>query len=537
MRPRRFHSSPDGQTRSGTPRRELTAAQRQFKNHVTIENATWEDRFVRSFPADPSHSKLPRQVRGALYSLIEPTPVENPRIIAWSDDAARLLGLERPPAQGVAAEVLGGSCVLPGMKPFATCYGGHQFGHWAGQLGDGRALILGELNGWEIQLKGAGPTPYSRRADGRAVLRSSVREFLCSEIMHYLGVPTTRALSLVATGDSVVRDMFYDGHPEAEPGAICTRISPTFIRFGHFEIFAHRGEKQLLEQLLDFVMREYYPECKDRAHWFHEVCRRTALLMVDWMRVGFVHGVMNTDNMSILGLTIDYGPYGWLDPYDPGFTPNTTDVSGRYAFGQQGMVALWNLDCLAGALSLLFQGTAELEAGLELYGKTFNKAYRDMLLGKIGLAGVDDSSHEELLRELLQLLVTAETDMTIFFRRLAEVDVSLENPPLDPLLEAYYNEVPHEALQAWLRKYAPLAQKAGPDRKDRMNRVNPRIVPRNYLVQEVIDRAAGGETGGIEEMLNAFKQPYRDAPPDKWEKKRPDWARNAPGCSALSCSS
>jgi uncharacterized protein YdiU (UPF0061 family) len=248
---------------------------------------------------------------------------------------AGALGLtEADIASPFFAQVFGGNGVLEGMQPWASNYGGHQFGAWAGQLGDGRAISLGEVltpqgERWELQLKGAGATPYSRGADGRAVLRSSVREFLCSEAMHHLGVPTTRALSLVVTGDSVERDMFYDGHPEDEPGAIVCRVAPSFIRFGHFELPASRGDVALLQQLVNFTIKRDFPALSGSdetryADWFADVCARTARMIAHWMRVGFVHGVMNTDNMSILGLTIDYGPYGWIDDFDLDWTPNTT---------------------------------------------------------------------------------------------------------------------------------------------------------------------------------------------------------------------
>ncbi len=289
-----------------------------------------------------------RQVHGACYSRVDPTPVRAPKLLAWSREVADLLGLDETDLRDPRfAEVFGGNALLPGMVPYAACYGGHQFGNWAGQLGDGRAITLGETvnpqgQRWELQLKGAGPTPYSRRADGRAVLRSSIREFICSEAMHHLGVPTTRALSLVATGEPVIRDMFYDGNARPEPGAIVRRVAPSFIRFGNFEIFASRGEEPLLQQLIDFTIDRDFPELAEaepdsvqrRLKWFEEVCRRSAVLIAHWMRVGFVHGVMNTDNMSILGLTIDYGPYGWIDNFDPDWTPNTTDAGGRrYRFG------------------------------------------------------------------------------------------------------------------------------------------------------------------------------------------------------------
>ncbi len=316
----------------------------------SLEQAPFHNSFVDELRGEATFDKKPRQVPGYHYSRVEPTPVRDPRLLAWSDDLATFLGLTRPSERGPAVNALAGNLVTESMKPFAARYGGHQFGNWAGQLGDGRAMSLGELtatdgSSWEIQLKGAGPTPYSRRADGRAVLRSSLREFLCSEAMYYLGVPTTRALSLVATGDEVVRDMFYNGNARPEPGAIVARVAPTFVRFGNFQILLALGEMDNLRALADYVIRHQFPELGEPSpavyvRWFEEVCRRTAVMIAHWMSVGFVHGVMNTDNMSILGLTIDYGPYGWLEPYDPDWTPNTTDFGGRrYAFGQQPRVA------------------------------------------------------------------------------------------------------------------------------------------------------------------------------------------------------
>src|SRR6185295_11587408 len=282
---------------------------------VDLAQAGFENSFVRDLPADPVLLNVPRQVSNACYTRVDPTPVATPRLLAWSDALGELLGLSRPSAQAI--EVLAGNRVLSGMQPYAARYGGHQFGHWAGQLGDGRAITLAEIiatdgSRQELQLKGAGKTPYSRTADGRAVLRSSLREFLCSEAMHWLGVPTTRALSLVGSGEPVIRDMFYDGNATPEPGAIVCRVAPSFVRFGNFQIL----EDDLKKKLADFVIRHHFPGLS-HEDWFAEVCRRTALLMVDWMRLGFVHGVMNTDNLSILGLTIDYGPYGWLEGYDP----------------------------------------------------------------------------------------------------------------------------------------------------------------------------------------------------------------------------
>src|SRR5579862_9124478 len=369
----------------------------------------FDNAFVSRLPADPETGTRRRQVHGALYSRVQPTRVAAPRLIAYSHEVAALLGIdEADVASPEFAQVFAGNALVDGMQPYAANYGGHQFGNWAGQLGDGRAITLGETinqrgQRWELQLKGAGPTPYSRTADGRAVLRSSIREFLCSEAMHHLGVPTTRALCLVATGEPVVRDMFYDGHPKSEPGAIVCRVAPSFIRFGNFELPASRGDLALLARLVDFTIDRDFPQLLDggaasgapldesvRIAWFAEVCERTARMIAHWMRVGFVHGVMNTDNMSILGLTIDYGPYGWIDDFDPDWTPNTTDASGRrYRFGQQAQVAFWNLGRLAAALAPVFKSHDALHAGLQRYADAFTAADHGNVAGKLGLAAFE----------------------------------------------------------------------------------------------------------------------------------------------------
>ena len=495
---------------------------------------SFDDLWVRSLPGEQEVRPGSRQVHGQSYSRVLPTPVRQPRLLAWSSEAAELLGWRQTPEM---ADILGGNRVLPGMKPYAACYGGHQFGHWAGQLGDGRALTLGEVvyagQRWEVQLKGAGPTPYSRRADGRAVLRSSVREFLCSEAMFHLGIPTTRALALVGTGEPVMRDMFYNGHPADEPGAVVTRLAPTFVRFGNFEIFASRGETDVLRQLTDFVMTHHYPECKGDIYAFYdEVCQRTARLMAHWMRVGFVHGVMNTDNLSILGWTIDYGPYGWLDPYQLDFTPNTTDRNLRYCYVQQPRIGQWNLARLAEGLLPLVKDEKPLEASLQAYLHTFEDSYREHMWAKLGMP----VSGDPLLGDLLAMLDEVEIDMTIFFRNLARVrELPGEGLPA-PLLRAYYAEAQGEHLEKmrlWLLRYL------GQERDvELMNRVNPSLIPRNYLVQEVINRAEKGDEGAVHEMLQQLRQPYRErADEDPLFQRRPEWAREAPGCSALSCSS
>jgi uncharacterized protein YdiU (UPF0061 family) len=508
---------------------------------VDLTAAAFSNTFVRDLPADPVLVNVPRQVSNACYTRVEPTPVAAPKLLAWSNALGGELGLSRPGTEAV--EVLGGNRVLPGMQPYAARYGGHQFGHWAGQLGDGRAITLAEMiaadgTRQELQLKGAGKTPYSRTADGRAVLRSSLREFACSEAMFHLGVPTTRALSLVGTGEGVIRDMFYDGHPAPEPGAIVCRVAPSFVRFGNFQILAANNDLDVLRRLVDYVVREHFPG-HTPASWYRELCRRTALLMVDWMRLGFVHGVMNTDNLSALGLTIDYGPYGWLEGYDPMWTPNTTDAQGRrYCYGNQPGIAQWNLARLAEALLPVVE-RAELEAGLNSYADTFNEGWRQALGRKLGLLELRPED-EELTSELLEALAESETDFTLFFRRLA--DVPAAGDLLEPLNPAFYEErATHDRLVAWLRRYAARVAAQGEPaeaRRSRMNAVNPKYVFRNYLAQQAIDALEAGDASVLERLTAVLQRPYDEQPAfAEYAARRPEWARHKAGCSALSCSS
>lgn len=512
---------------------------------VDLSAAAFHNTFVEEMPADPVAANTRRQVPNASYTRVAPTPVAAPRLLAWSDALGEELGLARPSA--AAIEALAGNRVFPGMEPYAARYGGHQFGAWARQLGDGRAITLGELRArdgsrQELQLKGAGRTPYSRTADGRAVLRSSLREFLCSEAMHFLGVPTTRALSLVGTGEPVIRDMFYDGNPEPEPGAVVCRVAPSFLRFGNFEIHAAHGEQELLQRLVDYVIRHFTPGLSCKA-WYHEVCRRTARLMADWMRLGFVHGVMNTDNMSVLGLTIDYGPYGWLEGYDPAWTPNTTDAgTRRYCYGNQPQVGLWNLARFAGALLPLVP-REDLEAGLEVYGNVYRESFSRALAQKLGLAAFDQEGDEALLAELFRVLNAVETDFTLFFRGLSSVAASADDLTLvAPLRRAFYAEpdAAHLArVAAWLRRYLARAGVVpAAERARRMNSVNPKYVPRNYLAQQAIDAMTEGDASVLERLMKVLERPYDEQPEhDDLAERRPEWARHKPGCSALSCSS
>jgi uncharacterized protein YdiU (UPF0061 family) len=515
---------------------------------------SFDNRFLRELPGDADTRNQPRQVTGACWSAVSPTPVAAPRLIAYSHEVAAALDLD---ANALASpellEALAGNRLLPGMVAYATCYGGHQFGQWAGQLGDGRAIMLGEAlsrtgQRFELQLKGAGPTPYSRRADGRAVLRSSIREFLCSEAMHHLGVPTTRALSLVDTGESVLRDMFYDGNAAAEPGAVVCRVAPSFTRFGHFELLAARGDQALLQRLVDFTIARDFPELSATpeqriATWFLEVCQRTAEMVVHWMRVGFVHGVMNTDNMSILGLTIDYGPYGWVDNFDPGWTPNTTDAAGqRYCFGRQPEIARWNLERLADALAGLLPEPGVLEAGLQHYDAVYAKAFSKAFAGKFGFSTWREND-ADLVNDAFELMQRAEVDMTEFFRSLAQIDI--DNPSLDDLRAAFYRDDLYARFtndfSQWLGRYAARLRQDGEatqTRVMRMNQFNPRFVLRNYLAQQAIEAAEQGDPGMIHEILDVLRHPYDEqSGREHFSAKRPDWARHKAGCSMLSCSS
>ena len=507
---------------------------------------TFDNRFLRELPGDPIQTNHSRQVRGACWSRVGPTAVSDPRLVAHSREVAADIGLSESAlrsSEWLAA--LSGNGLRPGMETYSACYGGHQFGNWAGQLGDGRAIGLGEVDGpggrAELQLKGAGPTPYSRGADGRAVLRSSIREFLCSEAMHHLGVPTTRALSLVLTGDRVLRDMFYDGRAAMEPGAIVCRVAPTFLRFGSFEIHASRRDTDALRALAEHTVRAWFPHLGDPGPEAYlamlgEIAAATARVIVGWMRVGFVHGVLNTDNMSILGLTIDYGPYGWLDDYDPDWTPNTTDAGGRrYRFGNQPRIGLWNLSRLAEALHPLVGDEGGLRDALHPYSVTLEAEQRAMYSAKLGLGGWRRGD-EDLLTELLQILRATETDMTLFFRALDQGTVAA-------LREAYYDPEGAGAIEdrtrAWLAALAERTADQDPEERRRtMHAANPKYVLRNCLAQVAIDAAEEGNFASIHELLDVMRRPYDDQPGfEAYARKRPEWARNRPGCSTLSCSS
>jgi uncharacterized protein YdiU (UPF0061 family) len=515
-----------------------------------LSDKGYKKEFVNVFDGDESGELQPRQTPGVLYSKVAPTPVKNPALLAWSDELAGELGIENPNEKDV--KVLGGNLITPSMYPYAACYAGHQFGNWAGQLGDGRAITLGEWEtsageSWELQLKGAGITPYSRRGDGRAVLRSSVREYLMSEAMFYLKVPTTRALSLTTTGEQVVRDMFYDGRPAYEPGAIVMRVSPSFLRFGNFEMLAARKDISNLTKLVDWTINRFYPHIKGDnkiIRWFKEVVDRTAGLMVEWLRVGFVHGVMNTDNMSILGLTIDYGPFSFLDDYDPGFTPNTTDLPGRrYAFGQQASIAYWNLGCLANAIAPLIQDPAELVETVEGYQDVFWMKYYSMMGNKLGLDKVTPDD-VELIDRFEKTLSTIKPDMTIFYQLLIDLPLDLENEVniLNHFSDSFYEEpegAEIQTLYSLIKAYQDRIKKNTSSREDSLNLMkenNPRFVLRNYLLHQAIEELERGQDQLFIKLQEAIKEPYSKKF-DEFFELRPGWASQKAGCSMLSCSS
>jgi uncharacterized protein YdiU (UPF0061 family) len=506
---------------------------------ATFESLKWLTRFLEETPGDSEVGGKSRQVPNACWSRVKPSPPPSPELQMWSAEMGLKLGLERPDGR-----VLGGEMVTAGMDPYSQRYGGHQFGSWANQLGDGRAITLGELQledeVVELQLKGAGHTPYSRFADGKAVLRSSLREFLCSEAMHHLGVPTTRALSLVTTGEQVVRDVLYNGNPAPEDGAVVCRVAPSFLRFGSYQIHAANGDHETLQALVSHTLRHHFPNHSaeddvSRVTWLSHIAEQTAVMISHWMRVGFVHGVMNTDNMSIHGLTIDYGPYGWLEDYNPGWTPNTTDAGrSRYCYGQQPQIGAWNVARLLEAMVPLMDEPELLHDVLESYTVKFAQLHNTMWANKLGFQNwIEDD--ETLVRDLNALLQRVETDMTIFFRLLS----SIETPSIELLEDAFYDPltVPKDAWGEWLLRWWERTGQS-PNRQTMLEN-NPKYVLRNWMAQLAIDAAEEGDFSVSEELHALLKDPYSEQPQFEtmWFQKRPEWARHRVGCSMLSCSS
>ncbi len=510
--------------------------------------------FTQELPADESQENDSRQVHKACYSFANARKPANPSMVHYSSELLNELGLKIAD-ENEFLQVVSGAKSFPNFQPYAMCYGGHQFGNWAGQLGDGRAMNIADIkvndSPMQLQLKGAGPTPYSRGSDGLAVLRSSIREYLCSEAMHHLGVPTTRALSLVKTGDLVTRDMLYNGNPKDEQGAIVCRVAPSFIRFGNFQIFASRGEKEELNQLVDYTLKHYFSHLGASSKetyiaFFQEVADRTCDMIVHWQRVGFVHGVMNTDNLSILGLTIDYGPYGWLEDYNPVWTPNTTDAQQhRYRFGNQPYIGLWNLAQLGNALYPLIGEAPPLQAVLDSYRARYTSKYHQMMANKIGLFQPDEVS-ESFMESLTDLMTKSEVDMTIFFRELSNGTVNVFSGFQEIIKQTSYLE-PDELMgmlpewKKWHLEWLKYVNKEGAEIENRLSKmrsVNPKYVLRNYMAQVAIDAAEQGDYTVLNELYDLLKNPYDEQPKfEKWYAKRPNWAKHKVGCSMLSCSS
>ncbi len=522
-----------------------------------MKNLKISNRFTAELPPDPDTTNEVRQVKNTLFSYVNPTIPSNPKLIHASEEVASLIGISKEEIQSEEfLNLFSGKEILPETQPFAMCYAGHQFGNWAGQLGDGRAINLTEIENnnqfYTLQLKGAGKTPYSRTADGLAVLRSSIREYLCAEAMFHLGVPTTRSLSLILSGDQVLRDILYNGNPAYENGAIVCRVAPSFIRFGSFEMLTSRNELKNLKQFVDFTITHYFPEIQGEPkeqylQFFKKVADTTREMILNWQRVGFVHGVMNTDNMSIHGITIDYGPYGWLENYDPNWTPNTTDSQNRrYRFGNQPQVAQWNLFQLANAIYPLINEAAPLEKILESFINDFDSDYKTMFLSKLGLFTSTETDNE-FISDLENNLQLTETDMTIFFRNLSTVEKSDFAPEaIEKIKYSFYKpeEVSGEILEIWTKWFSDYLERlkseslSDDERLQKMNLINPKYVLRNYMAQLAIDAADKEDYSLIDELYALLQKPYDEQPEyEKWFAKRPDWARSKVGCSMLSCSS
>jgi uncharacterized protein YdiU (UPF0061 family) len=472
----------------------------------------------------------------AFYTELAAQPLPDPHWVAVSDACAKELGLpvdwwQR--ADWHALQVFSGAAPWPQMRPLASVYSGHQFGVWAGQLGDGRALWLGEVatpqGPLEIQLKGSGLTPYSRMGDGRAVLRSSIREFLCSEAVHALGIPSSRALAVIGSPLPVRRET-------VETAAVVTRVAPSFIRFGHFEHFCHHDLHPELHRLADFVIDTHYPGCRDEAQPYaallREVALRTARLMAQWQAVGFCHGVMNTDNMSILGLTIDYGPFGFLDAFDPGHICNHSDHQGRYAWARQPNVAFWNLHALAQALMPLIGEHETALAALEPYKTAFPQAMLAAFRAKLGLA-TEAAEDQQLSDDLLRLMAQDRADFTITFRRLAGFSTA-EGAANAAQRDLFIDRA---AFDAWAARYARRLRAEGSidaERALRMNAVNPKYVLRNHLAENAIRQARAGEFGEVQRLLKVLARPFDEQPEHEADAGfPPDWASQL----EISCSS
>ena len=470
-----------------------------------------------------------RELTGC-YTALNPTPLTGGRLLYHNAPLATSMGLDSELFAGNGHDVWHGAALLPGMQPLAQVYSGHQFGVWAGQLGDGRGILLGEQrldDGSKLDwhLKGAGLTPYSRMGDGRAVIRSSVREFLASEALHHLGIPTTRALTLSIGDEPVYRET-------TERGAMLMRISPSHLRFGHFEHFFYSQQQEKVQQLADYAIRHHWPHLEAEAdryqQWFTDIVLRTARLIALWQSVGFAHGVMNTDNMSILGLTIDYGPFGFLDDYQPDFICNHSDYQGRYSFENQPMIGLWNLNRLAHALSGLLT-TEQLRTALSAYEPELMRVWGERMRAKLGLL-TQQSNDNEILTDLLALMTQEHSDYTLTFRLLSETQQAESRSPLrDEFID-------REAFDGWYQRYRSRLmdeQVSDTERQAVMKAANPAVILRNYLAQQAIEEAERGEQGALARLHQALQQPFSDETAAEYRQRPPDWGKTL----EVSCSS
>lgn len=485
---------------------------------------------------DNSFARLP----GVFYTRLSPEPLPEPYLVGFSESAGALIGIDVKDVQRPdLIDVLAGNRSIAGSDPLAAVYSGHQFGVYVPRLGDGRALLLGEAIGptgehWELQLKGSGKTPYSRMGDGRAVLRSSIREFLGSEALHHLGIPTTRALAVVGSDQPVIRET-------VETAAVALRMSPSFVRFGSFEYFYWTQQYEALRQLADYTIARFYPECRDAEQpvlaFLEQVARRTARLVAQWQGVGFCHGVLNTDNMSILGVTLDYGPFGFIDSFDGGFICNHSDVNGRYAYNMQPQIAHWNLYALGQALVALTEDVDATKAAIDAFLDEYSKAIDAVFRGKLGLA-TQQPDDEALINGVMDLLQASHTDWTIFWRALSNVQIEKSAEGSDRVRDLMIDRA---AFDDWVEHYrARLRAEDSVDgeRARRMNRVNPKYVLRNYLAEVAIRKAQGGEGprdfGDVARLLKALERPYDEQPEfEPYAQEPPEWARTL----ELSCSS
>ena len=485
-------------------------------------------RMLDDLQFDNTYARLP----ATFHQRIAPSPVPDPYLVAFSPDAAKLIDLNASVASSpVFVHTFAGNRLLPGSEPIAMKYAGHQFGSWVPQLGDGRAILLGEVRNeagekWDLHLKGGGKTAFSRFGDGRAVLRSSIREYLACEAMHALRIPTTRSLCVIGTAMPVYRET-------VETGAVIVRMAPSHVRFGSFEVFAHRGQTDEVKTLADYVIEQHYPhlsQVENRyAAFLREVVARTARLIAKWQAVGFAHGVLNTDNMSILGLTLDYGPYGFMEEFAPGFICNHSDETGRYAFDQQPRIGYWNLAALAQSLLSLID-LEEAKAAINTYADEFNAHMHGLMLTKLGFK-TDLEGDQKLWMDLLDVLAESRVDYTIFFRKLSEYRTDADN---DVIRRLFADATKFDDWSGRYRDRLRAEGSADEERRLRMNSVNPKYILRNYLAQVAIDKAQKRDFSEVDRLRGVMQLPFDEQPEmEHYAAPTPEWGKRL----SVSCSS